>query len=137
MISKKVYNLAAGIITMFVPLVYFFGVYEWRVNEFSEISGVVDHAKHLYFVSFSSAFYILSFAFFMVSDNPFVKVPCAFTSSCCAVILYQEVAYGDEQWTEWSYWLIAVVSANYLILYCIIEKIKRLTKDGNKSSNHN
>lgn len=137
MISKKAYNLAAGVITMFVPLVYFFGAYVWKVNEFSKIPGAVDHAKHLYFVSFSSAFYMLSFAFFMVSDNAFVKIPCAFTSSCCAVILYQEVVYGNDQWTVWSYWLIAVVAANYFIFYCLIEKIKRLIKDGNKGSNHN
>lgn len=137
MISKKVYNLAAGAITLFVPLVYFFGVWQWKVNQFAESTVVVDYAKHLYFVSFSSAFYMLSFAFFLVTDSNAVKIPCSITSSFCAVVLYQEIAYGDEQWTVWSYWLISVIAANYFILYCVVEKIKRFIRDGNKINSHN
>lgn len=137
MISKKTYNLAGAAVTLFVPFVYFFGVYEWKVNQFSEMPSAVDYAKHIYFVSFSSAFYMLSFALFMALNNSFWKIVSSTVSSFCAVVLYQEIVYRDDQWTTWSYWLIAVVAANYLIFYCLIEKIKSLIRDGIKAADHN
>ena len=135
--TKRVLNIAGVIITLFVPVVYFYGAWQWKKYQFSEIPEVVDSVTHLFCVTFSSAFYMLSFALYMVANSTAMKAASSIVSSFCAVVLYQECVYGNDQWSEWSYWLIVVVAANYFILFCVIEKIKRIIKNGNKSNNNN
>lgn len=126
---RKLNNIMASVILIFIPLVYLYGVYQWKANEFSGVQDEIMKGKHLYFVSFSSAFYAFSIACFLLANNNWVKLVTSAVSSFCAVLLYQEVRYGDKQWTEWSYWNIMVVSLNYFLFYCIIEKYKKHIKN--------
>lgn len=127
MISKKIHNIVAAVIMLAMPMIYFFGVWSWQSREMSPIQEVVDFGKHIYFVSFSSAFYCSSFVWLLlIRRGNLLKFIAASVNSFCAVVLYQEVVYRNEQWTEWSYWLIIIVAANYLLLYCIIEKYKKM-----------
>jgi len=71
-----------------------------------------------------AALYASSMVGFLLAHNMIIKAVTSSVSSICAVILYQEVVYGDRQWTEWSYWLIVVVSLNYFLFYSLIEKYK-------------
>lgn len=128
LMNKKIHNLVAAVVMLSMPMIYFYGVFSWQAREMSDNPNVVDWGKHLYFVSFSSAMYSLSFALFLIAKENMLKFISSFVSSVCAVILYQEIRYWDEQWTQWSYWNIVIVSANYLLLYCIIEKYKKLIK---------
>ncbi len=122
---KRANNIIAAVILIFIPLVYAYGVYQWKLNEFSTVQDEIANGKHLYFVSFSSAFYAFSITCFLLANNNALKVITSTVSSGCAVLLYQEIAYGDKQWTQWSYWNIAVVALNYFLFYCIIEKYKK------------
>lgn len=122
---KKLNNIIAAVILLFVPMVYAYGVYQWKLNEFSSVPDEIAKGKHLYFVSFSSAFYAFSIVCFLLANNTWLKVVTSAVSSFCAVLLYQEVKYGNKQWTEWSYWNIVIISLNYFLFYCIIEKYKK------------
>lgn len=123
-------NIVAGVVLLFVPMIYFFGVYQWKVANKSDIDAVIESGNHLYFVSFSSAFYAMSMCCFLLSKTTVLKAISSSVSSLCAVILYQEVIYRDDAWTVWSYWFIAVVAANYFLFYVIIEKYKKSINHG-------
>ena len=125
MIKDKHTNIVAAVVMIFVPLIYFFGVFQWKAAQFSTVKQEVWNGSHLYFVSFSSAFYALSCVVFILSKPAWLKIVSSSVSSFCAVVLYQEVEYGDKQWSEWSYWLILIVAANYFLFYCILEAYKR------------
>lgn len=122
---KKLNSIIAAVILLFVPMVYAYGVYKWKINEFSSVPDEISKGKHLYFVSFSSAFYAFSIVCFLLANNNVLKIISSTVSSGCAILLYQEVMYGDKQWTEWSYWYIIIISLNYFLFYCIIEKYKK------------
>ena len=128
MINKRTDNIICIIILLFVPMIYFMGVIAWKTAQYSPIEAAVAKGKHIYFVCFSSALYASSMVGFLLANNKILKIVSRSVSSVCGVILYQEVAYGDRQWTEWSYWLIVVVSLNYFIFYSLIEKYKKRIK---------
>lgn len=124
---KKIHNVVTAIVMLSMPMIYFFGVWSWQTNEMSPDQARVEFGKHIYFVSFSSAFYCSSFVWLLlIRSNKLLKAIAASVNSFCAVVLYQEIVYRNEQWTQWSYWLIIIVAANYLLLYCIIERYKKL-----------
>ena len=67
MIKDKHTNIVAAVVMIFVPLIYFFGVFQWKAAQFSTVKQEVWNGSHLYFVSFSSAFYALSCVVFILS----------------------------------------------------------------------
>jgi hypothetical protein len=125
---NKTHNIISGIILVFVPLVYFYGVLSWKSAQFSSDIDAVTQGKHIYFVCFSSAFYGAASVAFLLAKPKLLKFIASTVSSVCAVILYEEIRYSDKQWTVWSYWLIPLVALNYFIYYCIIEKYKKSIK---------
>jgi len=128
--SKRTGNIIAGVGMVFVPMIYFFGVYQWKTSNKSDVDEIIKSGNHLYFVSIESAFYALSMCCFLLSKPKWLKVISCVVSSFCAVSLYQEIMYGDDAWTEWSYWFILIVAANYFLFYTIIEKFKKSINHG-------
>lgn len=130
MITEKQNNIIAAIIMVMIPMIYFYGVFVWKANQFSPNKSDVKHGSDLFFICFSSAFYMAASVGFLLAKVWWLKLISSTVSSTCAVILYEEVMYGDRQWTQWSYWLIIVVALNYFIYYCIIERYKKEIKNG-------
>lgn len=124
MVTERQNNIVAAIVMLIVPMVYFYGVYVWKQSEFKSPE-IVKHGKSVYFICFSSAFYMSASVCFLLAKVWWLKLISSTVSSTCAVILYEEIMYGDRQWTQWSYWLIIIVSLNYFIFYCIIERYKK------------
>lgn len=126
--KEKYHNIIAAVVMVFIPFVYFLGVFAWKRVQFSEDEDMVAFGKHIYFVCFSSAFYGAASVAFLLAKPKWLKLIASTVSSVCAVILFEEIRYGDRQWTVWSYWLIPIVALNYFIYYCIIEKYKKSIK---------
>ncbi len=120
--SEKSLNIIAGVLTIFVVGIYFAGMFIWTKNE--HVNKVVG--SNIYFKCAFSAMYMMSFIIFLLARNRplFVKPITAGANSFFAVVLYQDIVHGDRAWHSFSYWFIVVVTANFFILYCLIEKIK-------------
>jgi hypothetical protein len=129
-ITERQNNIIAAAVMILIPMVYFIGAYQWKVKQFSSIPAEVAHGKEIYFVCFSSALYAAASVCFLLSKVWWLKLISSSVSSVCAVILYEEIRYGDRQWTQWSYWLIVVFTLNYFIFYCLIERYKKEIKYG-------
>ena len=123
--TERQNNIVAAIIMLTVPMVYFYGVYQWKLHQFSAIKDEIEKGSKVYFICYSSAFYMVASVVFLMSRVWWLKLVSSSVSSICAVILYEEIRYGNRQWTHWSYWLIIIVSFNYFIYYCIIERYKK------------
>jgi len=130
--TNKQKDIVNCVLTLSVLFLYFLGVRQWKVAELSEVPEKVAVGKHIYFICFSSALYMATFVLFLFAQPNWLKAITSTVNAACAVIVYQEVRYGDAQWSEWSYWIIFVMAANYMLLYMIIEKLKK-KKNGNNT----
>lgn len=123
--SKKVNTAVCVMVLLFVPFIYFYGVYAWKQAELSQAADQLVKGKNVYFVCFSSALYALSIACFMLAKPTLLKIVTSSVGAFCSVVLFQEVMYGNKQWTEWSYWSIVIMALSYFIFYSVIEKFKK------------
>lgn len=110
---------------LIIPTLYFYGVYAWQTRQFSNLPETVNNGKEIYFICFSSALYAAASVGFLLSKTWWLKLISSTVSSVCFVIVFEEVKYGNKQWTQWSYWIIGIAAFNYFIFYCIIERYKK------------
>lgn len=123
--TDKQTNIVTGVLALFVPFVYFVGVMSWQNTQLSDQHEIVAKGKYVYFVCFSSAFYLASLIGFVLSETWIQKAATSTLNTLCAVIIYEECRHGDKQWTLWSYLLIPVIAANYMLMYVVIDKLKK------------
>ena len=125
--TDKQTNIVTGVLALFVPFVYFVGVMSWQNTQLSDQHEVVAKGKHIYFVCYSSALYgAATIGVLLTKYRPvWLKILCTVTHSVCAVILYEEIRYGDRQWTVWSWGLMPVVFINYVFFYILLERFKK------------
>lgn len=132
--SERYSNIAKAAVLLSVVFLYFLGVREWQMGSVSGILQKIAEGKRLYFLCFSSALYMATFAILLFAQPDWLKVITSVVNSVCAVILYEEFRYGDKQWTEWSYFLIVIFAANSMLQYMIIEKLKTKRHGGNSNN---
>lgn len=116
-------NIITGIVSVFIPLIYLLGMLQWQKNEvFTPEIGRAIYAKCAF-----SVMYIMSFLVFLwaKSKPTWVKPITAGSNSFFALVLYQEIVHKNTAWHTFSYWLIVIISANYFILYLLIDKVKK------------
>lgn len=123
--SERIKNIIAAIVCLYVPFIYFWGVFSYRNTRYSSHQDVVDMGEHIYFVCFSSALYAASAIGVLLAKPKWLWILAIVTNSVCLVILYEEIAHGDSQWTKWSWKLIPLVAANCIILYELIRKVRK------------
>lgn len=119
--TDKEKDIAAGIMSIFVILVFFFGIYAWK----HQPKELVVSGRKLYYVCIASVMYISSFITFMLSKVWWLKAISSSVASVFAVNLYQEWRIKEAVWSNLDYWFIVIICANYFFLYIIIDKLKR------------
>lgn len=132
--NSKYSNIAKAVVLLSVMFFYFLGVIKWKTAEASNVPSQIAEGKRLYFLCFSSALYMATFVGLLFAQPNWLKVITIVVNSVCAVILYEEFRNGDKQWTQWSYWLIIIFSANCMLQYMIIEKLKS-KRNGSDTNN--
>ena len=123
--NRTTKNIITVAVAAFSAFVYFYGVWSWQVLQDSDKKELVAKGKYVYFVCFSSAFYLASLIGFVLSETWIQKAATSTLNTLCAVIIYEECSHGDKQWTLWSYLLIPVIAANYMLMYNVIDKLKK------------
>lgn len=114
-------DIGAAVMSLFVILVFFFGIYAWK-NQPKEL---VVSGRKLYYVCIASVMYMSSFITFMLSKVWWLKAISSSVASVFAVNLYQEWRIKEAVWSNWDYFFIVIVCANYFFLYIIIDKLKK------------
>lgn len=122
-------DIAIGICSLFAVYIYFHGVQAWK-ETLNKPEDIVAAGKRIYFISFSSAVYAGTLVGVIMADRFWPKVFTRGLNSVFAVVLFEEIKHGDQQWSFWTYWLPAVFLVNYFVLYATIDKIKKMRNDG-------
>lgn len=125
--TDKQNNIVKGVLSISVLFLYFLGVRQWKMALISEVPEKVAYGKHLYFICFSSALYMATFVSvvsIVFAKHYVLNFILKIVNTVCAVILYQEVRYGNAQWSVWSYWIIVVGGANFILQSIILDKLK-------------
>lgn len=113
-------DIAAGVMSIFVILVFFFGIYAWK----HQPKELMISGRKLYYVCIASVMYMSSFITFMLSKGWWLKAISSSVASLFAVNLYQEWRIGADVWSSWDYWFIVIICGNYFVLYRLIDKLK-------------
>ncbi len=116
--------VAITITTVFSVAIYFYGVVAWK-NTLHGTDAEVAHGSRIYFLCYESAFYAGTLVGCIIAKSLIAKVCTRALNSLCAVVLYEELRYGDKQWESWTYWLPVIVLINYFVMYAIIDKMKQ------------
>lgn len=117
-------NIIIGIVCLMSISLYVFGVLTWRQYEFNTHAEIVAKAKHIYFICFSSAFYAASLVGVFLCKTALQRICTRSLNTFCAVIIYQEIVYGDQQWTVWSWMMAPLIVLNYFLLYWLVDLYK-------------
>lgn len=119
--NQRSRDIAAAIAGIFSIAVFFVGTYEFqKYQHFDRALG-----NRLYFVCGASASYALFLALFIVARGKLLKAVSSTGCSISVMFLYNELMYGNKAWDEFHYVLIGLIAINYLLFYCLIDKIKK------------